>query len=111
MEPFTAILIVQTLDHLGGPIIAKATVTFSDGKAKTNNPPLELIDVNVNTPKARRNYTERLVSLFTGRIPNGNDACIVDQLEVKLTTEGYTVLNLISDLTQADSFRLRTVGN
>lgn len=111
METFDAIGNVQTVDQLGGPINASATVTFSDGNAKTINSPLELMQEIVNTPKARRIYTERLVSHFTGRIPNGNDACIVDQLEVKLTTEGYTVLNLISDLTQADSFRLRTVGN
>jgi hypothetical protein len=28
-----------------------------------------------------------------------------------VATPGYTVLNLLADVTQAESFRLRTVGN
>jgi hypothetical protein len=46
-------------------------------------------------------------------LPNPEDgACIVDPAATKLTTQpGYTVLNLLADITQADSFRLRTVGN
>jgi hypothetical protein len=35
----------------------------------------------------------------------------VDQIDTKLSNEGYTVLQLLADLTQADSFRLRTRSN
>jgi hypothetical protein len=111
METFDAIGNIQTVDQLGGAINPSATVTFSDGNAKTINTPLELMQEIANTPKAKRIYTENMVSYFTGRLPNGNDACTVDLLEANLTVDGYSVLNLIADLTQADSFRLRTVGN
>ena len=49
--------------------------------------------------------------IATGRQPNANDACIVDQLNSKVSQESYPILNLLADFTQADSFRLRAVGN
>lgn len=57
---------------------------------------------------ARRLYAEALVAYFTGRQPNPNDACIVDNLAANLATDDYTLLDVVVDLTQADSFRLRT---
>ena len=36
---------------------------------------------------------------------------VVEQLDAKLSQSGYTILNLLADLTQADSFRLRTREN
>jgi hypothetical protein len=55
-------------------------------------------------------YTRAWVSYAFGRNANANDQCVVDQLKTKLTTNGYGILNLLSDLTQADSFRLRVRG-
>ena len=37
-------------------------------------------------------------------------SCVVDQLSAKLAADGYSILNLLADLTQADSFRLRVRG-
>ena len=42
-----------------------------------------------------------------GRDPNPNDQCVADQISAKLPTDGYTILNILADLTQTDSFRLR----
>jgi hypothetical protein len=53
-------------------------------------------------------YAEKWVSFATGRQPNSNDACAVQDFDMKLSMEGYGVLDLLSDLTQVDSFRLRT---
>jgi hypothetical protein len=58
-------------------------------------------------PKARELYAKAWVSYAYGRGANDNDKCIVDQLSTKLTTGGYSILSLLADLTQADSFRLR----
>jgi hypothetical protein len=52
-------------------------------------------------------YAEQWVQFATGRYPNDNDACTVDSLDMKLSTDGYSVLSLLADITQADSFRLR----
>jgi hypothetical protein len=62
-------------------------------------------------PVARHGYAQQWVSYTTGRQPNPNDACVVDTLDTKLSMDGYTVLNLLADLTQADSFRLRVRDN
>ena len=41
------------------------------------------------------------------RAPNRQDSCTVDNLATKITQRGYTIVNLIADLTQSDSFRIR----
>jgi hypothetical protein len=113
LENFNAVGEWQDTDPLGGPIDATATVIFNGSNTKTITTPLEMMTEIANTPEAQRVYAERLVSYATGRFPNEQDgACIVDPAADKLTNQpGYTVLNLFADITQADSFRLRTVGN
>jgi hypothetical protein len=69
--------------------------------------PLEMMQQIATRDFARRGYAEMMVAGSTGRNPNANDACLVDDLTVKLTQDGYTILDLFADLTQADSFRLR----
>jgi hypothetical protein len=61
-------------------------------------------------PKAQELYAKAWVSFATGRPANANDQCTVDQLKLKLAGNGYTILSLLGDLTQADSFRLRVRG-
>jgi hypothetical protein len=63
------------------------------------------------TPLARRLYAEKSVSFATGRLPNPNDACTVERIDMKLSQDGYGMLDLLADLTQADSFRLRVREN
>jgi hypothetical protein len=40
---------------------------------------------------------------------NPADACTVDTMATKLTEGGYTVVNLIADLTQSEQFRYRAI--
>jgi hypothetical protein len=59
-----------------------------------------------------RLYAQKLVSFVMGRLPNNNDACLVNDLATKLTTvDDYTILDTFSDMAQADSFLARTVGS
>ena len=51
------------------------------------------------------------VELATGRAPNPHDACDVEALARKLSSDGYTILELMADLTQTDAFRLRARGD
>jgi hypothetical protein len=60
-----------------------------------------------STPKAQQLYAQAWVSYAFGRDPNANDQCVVDQLDAKLSHNGYSILDVLADLTQADSFRLR----
>jgi len=107
MERYNSIGQWQDVDPLGGPINGTADVTFSATNIKTITSPVELMQEIALGPSARLGYAEKWVSFTTGRPPNGNDRCTVDVLDLKLSMDGYTVLNLLADLTQADSFRLR----
>jgi hypothetical protein len=111
LETYDAIGRIQTVDPMGGPIDPSATVTFGEGNVKPISSALELMTEIGKGPLARRIYAEKWVSFAYGRLPNSNDACVVEQLDGKLTDDGYTVLDLLADLTQADAFRLRTREN
>jgi hypothetical protein len=106
MESFDAAGSWQTKDPRGGTINATADVVFGS-EAKTISSPLQLMQEIANRDFTRRGYTEKIVSAATGRFPNANDACLVDQLSGQLTKDGYTILTLLADITQADSFRVR----
>lgn len=100
----------QTVDPRGGAIdgsITTNTVTFGDGRTERISSPLQLMQEIARTPKARQLYAQAWVSYAFGRDPNANDRCLVDQLETRLSQSGYSILSLLADLSQADSFRVR----
>jgi hypothetical protein len=100
----------QTSDPRGGAIdapVTTASVNFGDGKTKEISSPQQLMQEIAQTPKAKQLYAQAWVSYAFGRPANGNDRCVVDQLDSKLAKNGYSILNLLADLTQADSFRVR----
>ncbi len=107
LERYDAIGAWQETDPRGGSINPTATVTFGEGNVKPISSPLELMQEIGQGPLARRIYAENWVSFATGRPPNSNDACLVDLLDSNLATPDYGVLDLLADLTQDDSFRLR----
>jgi hypothetical protein len=107
LENFNSIGKWQTVDPLGGPIDATATVRFSSTDTHDVKSPLDLMQGIAQTPQTRAIYAQDLVSYAFGRQPNGQDQCVADQVSMKLSQSGYTALNLLADLTQADSFRIR----
>jgi hypothetical protein len=111
LENYDAIGKWQTVDPRGGAIDATATVSFSATNKQTITSPKQMMDEIAKGDMARRIYAEKWVSFAYGRAPNDNDNCVVNDLNTKLGTEGYTVLQLLGDLTQADSFRLRVKGS
>lgn len=111
LERYNSVGSIQTLDPRGDAVDTTAEVVFSETNIKTITTPLELMTELATGKEAKRNYAQQWVTFATGRVPNANDACQVNDLDTKLSTDGYTILNLLTDLTQADSFRLRSVGN
>ncbi|WP_438029853.1 DUF1592 domain-containing protein [Sorangium sp. So ce233] len=110
LEGYDAIGKVQTTDPRGGAIdasVTTATVNFGEGKVKEITSPLQLMQEIAQTPKAKQLYAQAWVAYAYGRAPNGNDKCLVDQLDMKLSQGGYSVLDLLADLTQTDSFSTR----
>ena len=67
----------------------------------------DLMNAIADSAAAKRCYAQRWVTFAYERTINSADSCTVDNLATSLTQSGYTVLNLVADLTQADSFRLR----
>jgi hypothetical protein len=72
--------------------------------------PGELMQAIAKSPEAQHCYAQKWVQYAYQRQINSADACTVENMTTKLTKGGYTVANLITDLTQSQSFRLRAVG-
>jgi hypothetical protein len=106
LEAFDAIGAAQTTDRRGGPIDT-ATAVVIDGEPFPVQDPAELMQRIAESRGARREYAKRLISYAYERYDHPLDACAVDTLGAKLTQAGYTVLDLLLELTQTDSFRLR----
>ncbi|MEI9937628.1 MAG: DUF1592 domain-containing protein [Pseudomonadota bacterium] len=106
-ENYDAVGKWQTVDPLGGAIDATASVTFSTGNTKQITSVKQMMTEIANTPNTKQMYATQFVAYGFGRPANANDQCIVDQLNTNLAKSDYTVLNLLADLTQADSFRVR----
>jgi hypothetical protein len=110
MENYDAIGKWQTVDPRGGAIdasVTTATVNFGDGNSKPITSPLELMQEIARTPKSRELYAQAWVAYAFGRAPNANDRCVVEQLDTRLAETDYGILDLLADLTQTDSFRVR----
>jgi hypothetical protein len=113
LENYDAIGKWQTQDLRGGPIdasVTTATVNFGDGVTKPISSPVQLMEEIAKMPKPQELYAKAWVSFAFGRNPNAYDQCVVDGMKTKLAAGGYSILSLLGDLTQADSFRLRVRG-
>jgi hypothetical protein len=112
LEGFDAAGRVQTTDPRGGMVNTVADVNFGQTVGvRTIKSPTELMQGIADAAEARTIYVRRVLSFETGRTKNTTDECLVKQLDMKMGTAGYTFLNLLTDLSQADSSRLRIVGN
>jgi hypothetical protein len=107
LENYDAIGKWQTVDRRGGPIDPTASVSLGLDEVKTITSSRELMEELSRSSRARSIYAQKWVSFATGRQPNPHDACVVEELHGRLTEDGYTILQLLGDLTQTESFRLR----
>jgi hypothetical protein len=107
MEAFDAIGAWQTTEKdTGAAINTVSTVPMGDTEVDVTGP-ADLMNAIANSKAAQHCYAQRWVQFAYERMINPADSCTVDNLATKLTGTGYTVLNLVADLTQSDSFRLR----
>jgi len=106
-EGFDAIGKVRTMDN-GVAVNTAATVPIGSTTLDVANAQ-ELIAALAASPEAQRCYARKWVEFAYERVPNAQDACTVDAMSIKLMAGGYSILDLIADLTQSDSFRLRAV--
>lgn len=108
-EMYDAMGALQTSEKdTGAPIDARATIPLGPTTVSVSNA-VELMDALANSPEARACYAKKWVQYAYERTLAAEDACTVTNLASKLTQEGYTVQDLIVDLTQSQSFRYRTL--
>ena len=107
LENYNGIGQWQTTDQLGGTIDATGTVDFGDGTTESVTTPLQLMQGIAASPAGQATYAQYWTSFAYGRDPNPQDQCVADQIATSIGGGSYPILNILSDLTQADAFSLR----
>src|SRR5690606_37205911 len=101
LEAYDAIGAVQTVDN-GQPVDTAATVPIGNEYVDVTGA-ADLMNAIANSTEAQTCYAKKWVTYAYERTMNSADACLVNEMAGKLTQGGYTVANLIADLTQSDS--------
>jgi hypothetical protein len=110
MEAFNAVGTWQAAEKVSGAPIDTTADVMIDGVTKHVTGPLELMMAIAASPMAQHRYAERLTAYMLEREGEPLDCGLVNDLTNKIAPGGYTLLNLITDLTQAPQFRTRAVG-
>lgn len=105
LEGFDAIGASRTTDN-GAPVDTAANVMIGASSVAVAGA-ADLMNKIAASPQAQACYAKKWVQYAYERTLTTQDQCTVQELAGKLTQNGYTVLNLIADLTQSQSFRLR----
>jgi hypothetical protein len=100
---------LQTTEKSSGAAIDTTADVMIDGVTMHVTGPLDLMTKIAASPMAQHRYAERLTSYLFEREDTA-DCGLVNDLTNKIAPGGYTLLNLITDLTQAPQFRTRAVG-
>ena len=105
LEAYDAIGAYQPTEA-GMPTNTSANVLIGQTTVPVTGP-VDLMKRIADSPQAQRCYTQKLVQYAYDRALTAQDVCTVENMAAKLTQGGYTVLNLITELTQSQSFRYR----
>jgi hypothetical protein len=109
LENFNAVGSWQTQESQTHAPIDTVTDVAMDGTTVHVTSAADLMAKIAASPMAQRRYAERWVSFAYEREGNPLDCGTVNELSTKITSGGYTVINLIADLTQSQSVRIRAV--
>ena len=108
LEAYNAVGAWQTVEaDSGATIDTSAEVNLGD-RTETVQNPQELMKALAGAHAAQRTYVKRWVSYVYDRRDDPDDSCVVDPLVSRLASGRYPIVKLITDLTLADSFRMRT---
>jgi hypothetical protein len=109
LENFDATGRYRTTENNGAEIDATTEVNLNGTAAVTVSSPLDLMTELAKSAQAQRHYAERWVAFAYERGANEFDTCLVDAMGANIKSGGYSILQLVTDLTQSESFRLRRV--
>ena len=107
MEAYDALGRWQTKEaDTGAPIDTVADLSI-DGAAVTVRDPGELMTKLAASKGAQRTYARRWVAYAYGRDRNPLDDCVVERLASDISQTGFPIVDLLVELTQSESFRVR----
>jgi hypothetical protein len=107
LEAYDSIGAFQTTEKgTGAPIDSVADVAVGANTVHVTGP-VDLMAQIAASPEGQSCYAQRLVTYAYERDLTSEDACTVQTLAGKMAQNGYTIVNLVTDLTQTQSFRLR----
>lgn len=109
MEAFDSVGAPQTVEADTGEPIDTAVELMIDDELVALSQPAELMALIAASPGAQRHYAQKWVQYAFDRVPNPQDACTVDQLVANIAPGGFAFLDLIADLTLAESFTVRAI--
>jgi hypothetical protein len=107
LEAFDTLGRPQTTESDTGAPIDTAASVWIDGGPVPISDPNALMTAIANSSDAQHFYAQKWVGYAFDRTPNSQDACIVDTLATSIAGGDYRVLDLIADMTQADTFSVR----
>lgn len=110
LEGFDAVGARQPTDPFSGAPVDTAVKLSIGGQQRDIEGPVELFDAIAASPESSLCYARAWVTAAFARQLTDEDLCVAEQLGERLTRSGYRVLDLIADLTQAESFRVRAVA-
>jgi len=108
-EAFDTLGRPQTQESDTGAAIDTAANVWIDGAAVPVAEPSALMAALAGSSDAQHYYAQKWVGYAFDRTPNSQDACIVETLATSIAGGDYPVLDLIADMTQADTFTVRVV--
>jgi hypothetical protein len=109
MENYNSIGAWQTTEKgTNAPITTAAEVQIGGSKVAVTNA-ADLMEKIASSPDAQRCYAQKWVQYAYERVPTDQDACTVNDIATKMGTPSatYSIVNLIADLTQSQTFRYR----
>jgi hypothetical protein len=109
LEGFDALGGYQPTDQFSGAAVDTTASVLVGSQTVNVNGPAELFEAIASSREANLCYARSWVQAAYARELSSEDSCVVEDLTAKLTTGGYRILDLIADLTQAESFRVRAV--
>jgi hypothetical protein len=107
MEAFNTLGAWQTTEATTGAAIDTVADVMVDGATVHVTGPADLMAAIANSSSAQAQYATKWVSYAYDREGDPLDCGTVQNLTAKIAAGGYTISNLITDLTQTDSFRTR----
>jgi hypothetical protein len=107
LEAYDSIGVSQTTEHdTGAAIDSTADVIIGNNTVHVTGP-VDLMGAIASSAEGQSCYAQRWVTYAYGRDLTSQDVCTVQSLAGKMAAGTYTILNLVTDLTQSQSFRTR----